>query len=47
MSSGAAYRAVLRPGVYMALKRGLWKALANGYFWACAPLVRLLYRKGI
>jgi len=47
MSNQAAFRALVRPGVYLALKRGRWKDLANGYFWAFGPLMRWMYRKQI
>lgn len=47
MSNHAAFRALVRPGVYLALKRGKFKSLANGYFWAFGPLMRLMYRKAI
>jgi len=37
---GRVVRALVRPGVYLALKRGRWKSLACAYFWAVSPLVR-------
>jgi len=37
---GRVVRALVRPGVYLALKRGRWKTLAGAYFWAVSPLVR-------
>ena len=44
-----AWRAIVRicPGVYLALKGGRFKALANGYFWVFGPLIRWMYRKPV
>jgi hypothetical protein len=36
-------RALVRPGVYMALKKGRWKKVAGAYFWAVSPLVRWIH----